>query len=164
MNINVICIGKLKEKYWTEAVAEYSKRIGGYCKLQIIELKESKLPKNASDADEQVVITREGESILNKVGPQDYVIALEVEGKQLDSVEFSKKLQRIYAGEETQAKSQTIDFIIGGSLGLSGDVKKRADFGISFSKMTLPHQLARVVLLEQVYRAFKIANNETYHK
>lgn len=164
MNINIICIGKLKEKYWTEAVAEYSKRIGGYCKLQITELKESKLPKNASEADELAVITKEGENILEKVGVQDYVMALEVEGKQLDSVEFSKKVQRIFAGEEVQAKSQTIDFVIGGSLGLSHEVKKRADFGISFSKMTLPHQMARVVLLEQVYRAFKIANNETYHK
>ncbi len=162
MNINVICIGRLKEKYWVDAIAEYSKRLGGYCKLQVVELKESKLPKNASEADERTVLVKEGESILERVAEQDYVMALEVEGKQLDSVALATKIQRIFAGEES-SKSQTIDFIIGGSLGLSDAVKKRADYGISFSRMTFPHQMARVILLEQVYRAFKIINNETYH-
>ncbi len=159
MNINVICIGKLKEKYWTDACSEYLKRIGGYCRINVVELKEAKLPKNASPADERGVMEKEGESILAKISDSDYVIALEVEGKQLDSVEFSRRISSVFAGGR-----QTVDFVIGGSLGLSDAVKKRADFGLSFSKMTFPHQMARVVLLEQVYRSFKIANGETYHK
>lgn len=159
MNINIICIGKLKEKYWQAAVAEYTKRIGGYARIQILELKEAKLPKNASEAEEQQVIQKEGESILTKIGEEDYVIALEVEGKMLDSVELSRHMSRVFDGGRS-----TVDFIIGGSLGLSPSVKKRADLGLSFSRMTFPHQMARVLLLEQVYRSFKIANNETYHK
>lgn len=159
MNINIICIGKLKEKYWTDACNEYLKRIGGYCRINVIELKEAKLPKNASAADELAVMVKEGESILAKISDQDYVIALEIEGRMLDSVELSKKITGTFA----QGR-QTIDFVIGGSLGLSEAVKKRADYGLSFSKMTFPHQMARVVLLEQVYRAFKIAGGEVYHK
>lgn len=159
MNIRVICIGKLKEKYWVDACSEYLKRIGGYCKIDIVELKESKLPKNASAADEQIVMEKEGESILSKINDNDYVIALEIEGKQLDSVELSKLVTRTFAEGK-----QTIDLVIGGSLGLSPSVKKRANYGLSFSKMTFPHQMARVILLEQIYRAFKIANSEAYHK
>ena len=159
MNINIICIGKLKEKYWQAAVAEYTKRIGGYARIQILELKEAKLPKNASEADERQVMEKEGESILAKIGDNDYVIAMEVEGKMLDFVELSKHLVKIF-----DTGRSTVDFIIGGSLGLSDAVKRRADFGLSFSRMTFPHQMARVLLLEQVYRSFKIANNETYHK
>lgn len=159
MNINIICIGKLKEKYWQDAVNEYAKRISGYASIKVVELKESKLPKNASPADERIVIEKEGESIMGKISDSDYVIALEVEGKMLDSVELSKKLMNVFAGG-----SSTIDLVIGGSLGLADSVKRRANFGLSFSRMTFPHQMARVVLLEQVYRAFKIANNETYHK
>lgn len=159
MKINIICIGKLKEKYWTAAAAEYLKRIGGFCSIKVTELKESRLPANASHADEQGVIEKEGESILAKIADRDYVIAMEVEGKMLDSVELSRKLTDIFA-----SGSSTIDFVIGGSLGLSDAVKKRADYGLSFSRMTFPHQLARVMLLEQIYRSFKIANGETYHK
>ncbi|MCI7124565.1 23S rRNA (pseudouridine(1915)-N(3))-methyltransferase RlmH [Mogibacterium sp.] len=159
MNINIICIGKLKEKYWQAAVAEYTKRIGGYVRIQIVELKESKLPKNASPADESQVMEKEGETILSKIGESDYVIAMEVEGKMLDSVELSRHLTKTF-----DSGRSTVDFIIGGSLGLSPAVKKRADFGLSFSRMTFPHQMARVLLLEQIYRSFKIANNETYHK
>ncbi len=159
MNVNIICIGKLKEKYWQAAVAEYSKRIGGYARINIIELKEAKLPKNASAADELQVMEKEGESILAKIADGDYVIAMEVEGKMLDSVELSRHLMRTFDGGHS-----TVDFIIGGSLGLSEAVKRRADFGLSFSRMTFPHQMARVLLLEQIYRSFKIANNETYHK
>lgn len=159
MNINIICIGKLKEKYWQDAVTEYTKRISGYASIKIVELKEAKLPKNASAADERNVMEKEGESILGKISDSDYVIALEVEGKMLDSVELSKKLMNTFA-----SGSSTIDLVIGGSLGLSDAVKKRANFGLSFSRMTFPHQMVRVVLLEQIYRAFKIANNETYHK
>lgn len=159
MNVNIICIGKLKEKYWQAAVAEYSKRIGGYARIHIAELKEVKLPKNASPADELQVMEKEGESILARIVDGDYVIAMEVEGKMLDSVELSRHLMRTFDGGHS-----TVDFIIGGSLGLSDAVKRRADFGLSFSRMTFPHQMARVLLLEQIYRSFKIANNETYHK
>lgn len=159
MNINVICIGNLKEKYWVDACAEYQKRLKRFCNFNVIELKESKLPKNASLADEQGVIEKEGETILAKIGKDDYVIAMEIEGKMLDSVELSRKIQ----SETLQGKS-TIDFVIGGSLGLSDAVKRRADYGLSFSKMTFPHQLARVMILEQVYRAFMISSNATYHK
>lgn len=158
MNINVICIGKLKEKYWTEAIQEYSKRLGGYCSLRIIELKESKLPKNAGEADELSVINKEGEEILAKISDNDFVVALEVEGKLLDSPGLAHEV------EAASMRHSTIDFIIGGSLGLSAAVKRRANLGFSFGRITLPHQLARVVLLEQIYRAFKINSNETYHK
>lgn len=158
MNINVICIGKLKEKYWTAAIEEYTKRLGAYCSLRIVELKESKLPKNASASDEQNVINTEGEEILSKISDGDYVVALEVEGKLLDSIELAESV------EKAAFQHSTIDFVIGGSLGLSQSVKKRANLGMSFGRITLPHQLARVVLLEQIYRAYKIINNETYHK
>lgn len=159
MKVRIVCIGKLKEKYWKSAVAEYSKRISGYANIEIVELKESKLPANPSPADEAAVLVREGENILGKIRDNDYVIAMEVEGKQLDSVELSRKIQSTF-----DTKASTIDFIIGGSLGLSDDVKKRADYGLSFSKLTFPHQMARVMLLEQIYRAFKISSGETYHK
>lgn len=159
MNINVICIGKLKEKYWRQAVEEYSKRLGRFCKLNIVELKEAPLPKNSSSSDEQEVMRKEGESILSHIGQRDYVIALEVEGKMMDSVELSQKLQKIYDGGYP-----AVDLVIGGSLGLSPQVKKRGDLGLSFSPMTFPHQLMRVVLLEQLYRSFKIQSGEMYHK
>lgn len=159
MKIRIICIGKLKEKYWTSAAAEYSKRISGYANIEIVELKESKLPSNPSEADENSVLIREGQNILNKIKDNDYVIAMEVEGEQLDSVELAKKIQHAF-----DTKSSTIDFVIGGSLGLSDEVKKRADYGLSFSKLTFPHQMARIMLLEQIYRAFKINSGETYHK
>ena len=148
MNINIICIGKLKEKYWTAAVEEYSKRLGSYCSLKIVELKESKLPKNASEADELNVINKEGEEILAKIGDGDYVVALEVEGKLLSSTELARE------AEAAAMQHSTIDFVIGGSLGLSTAVKRRANLGWSMGRITLPHQLARVVLLEQIYRAF----------
>lgn len=158
MNINVICIGKLKEKYWEDAIKEYSKRLGGYCTFRIVELKEAKLPKNASASDEQTVIRAEGESILAKVSDSDFVIAMEVEGKLVSSEELAREIELVAFNHST------IDFVIGGSLGLSDAVKKRANIGISLGRVTLPHQLARVVLAEQIYRAFKIINHETYHK
>jgi 23S rRNA (pseudouridine1915-N3)-methyltransferase len=158
MNIRVICVGKLKEKFWQEACAEYLKRITGFTRIEIVELKEAKLPKNASPADEQAVIEKESQSILDKIQDRDYVIAMDLSGKQEDSVEFAKSLSAISLG------NSTIDFVIGGSLGLSDSVRKRADKKMSFSEMTFPHQLFRVMLLEQIYRAFKIINNETYHK
>lgn len=159
MNINIICIGKLKEKYWKDAIDEYSKRISRFAKLQVIELKETRISDNPSQAEEEKVKESEGEEILKKIKQGDYVITLEILGKQLDSVQLADKIRTL----GIEGKSN-IDFVIGGSLGLSPAVSKRADFKLSFSKMTFPHQMMRVILLEQVYRAFKINNNETYHK
>ena len=159
MNINIVCIGKLKEKYWTDAIAEYSKRLGRYCRLDIIELKEERLPENASPADEENVKNAEGRSILKALSADSYVIALDVAGKQLSSEQLAKKLDELAVDGQS-----TIDLIIGGSLGLSEEVRSRADFRLSFSPMTFPHQMMRVILLEQIYRSFKIIRREPYHK
>ena len=159
MNINIICIGKLKERYWQDAVKEYSKRLGRFCTLNIIELKESPLRANPSQADEEAVKVAEGREILAKIKPGDYVVTLEIKGKSPDSVQLARKISDL----GLQGRS-TIDFIIGGSLGLSGEVSSRSDFKLSFSAMTFPHQLMRVILLEQIYRSLKINSNEAYHK
>lgn len=159
MNITVIAIGKLKEKYWTEAVKEYSKRLGSYCSLNIIELKESLLRANPSPADEQAVKDAEGAEILNKIKSSDYVFTLEIKGKSLSSEQLASKIETL----GIDGKSSIV-FIIGGSLGLSEAVSKRADFKLSFSAMTFPHQMMRVILLEQIYRSFKIIRHEAYHK
>jgi len=159
VNIQIICIGKLKEKYWTDAIAEYSKRLSRYCTLEIIELKEARLPDKASPADEENVKLEEGRSILKAIKDGTYVITLEILGKQLTSPELADKIQTL----SIEGKSN-VAFIIGGSLGLSAEVSKRADYKLSFSKMTFPHQMMRVILLEQVYRGFKIIKNEAYHK
>lgn len=158
LNVRIICVGKLKEKYWDAACNEYLKRLKGYCSPAVTEIKESRLPANPSPADEQNVIIREGEDILSKVGSGDYVIALDIQGKEFGSEEIADKLKAV------SFEHSKVDFIIGGSLGLSDDVKRRADLKLSFGRITLPHQLARVVLLEQIYRAFKINAGETYHK
>lgn len=158
MNITVICVGKLKEKYLKEAVLEYSKRLSRFAKLDIIELPDCKIPDNASSAQERDVLEKEGDLILSKIKPASYVIAMCIEGKQLSSTEFAQKIQEI------SFTSSNIVFIIGGSLGLSDKVKQSANLHLSFGKITLPHQLMRVILLEQVYRGFKINNNEAYHK
>lgn len=158
LNIKVICVGKSKEKYWDAAYAEYLKRLKGYCSPEVIEVKEAKLPANASPADEKKVIEAEGREILGRIGSGDCVIALDIQGKELSSEEIARKISEI------AFDYSRISFIIGGSLGLSDEVKKRADFRMSFGKITLPHQLARVVLLEQIYRAFKINAGEAYHK
>ena len=159
MNIQIICIGKLKEKYWTDAIAEYSKRLSRYCTLEIIELKESRLPDKASAADEENVKLEEGRAILKAIKDGTYVITLEILGKQLTSPELADKIKTL----SIEGKSN-VAFIIGGSLGLSAEVSKRADYKLSFSKMTFPHQMMRVILLEQIYRGFKIIKNEAYHK
>jgi len=159
MNISVICIGKLKEKYWTEAVAEYAKRLNKYCTLTINELKEERIPENASPAEEAAAIEAEGRGILRQIKKETYVIALAVQGKALTSEELSEKIKSLgLAGKSDLA------FIIGGSLGLSDEVLARADYRLSFSRMTFPHQMMRVILLEQIYRSFKIMRNEPYHK
>lgn len=159
MNITIICVGKLKEKYWTEGVKEYSKRLGGYCSLDIVELKESRLPDKAGPAEELNVKNNEGEEILKKIKDNMYVVTLEVQGKMLSSEKLAEKIETL--GIEGVSN---ITFVIGGSLGLSEAVSKRANFKLSFSPMTFPHQMMRVILLEQIYRSFKIIRNETYHK
>lgn len=159
MNIQIICIGKLKEKYWSEAIAEYSKRLSRFCSLEIIELKEARLPDKASHAEEEAVKMEEGRSILKAIKEGTYVITLEILGKQFTSPELASKIENL----SLEGKSN-IAFVIGGSLGLSEEVSKRANFKLSFSKMTFPHQMMRVILLEQIYRSFKINRNETYHK
>ena len=158
LNIRIICVGKFKEKYWEAASAEYMKRLGAYCSISVTEVKEEKLPAHASRADEENVITKEGKSILDRIGPGDYVIALDIGGRELSSEDLAAKIAEI------SFTSSTIDYIIGGSLGLSREVKSRAALKLSFGRITLPHQLARIVLLEQIYRAFKINAGETYHK
>lgn len=159
MNITVICIGKLKEKYWTAAIDEYSKRLKGYCNLDIIELKEARLPDKAGPAEELAVKEAEGEEILKKIKDNQYVITLEVKGKMLSSEKLAEKMETLAIDGQSN-----VVFVIGGSLGLSAAVSKRANFKLSFSEMTFPHQMMRVILLEQVYRAFKINRNEAYHK
>lgn len=159
MNIFVICVGKLKEKYWIDAVSEYSKRLRSYCNLQIIELKESRLADKAGAAEEQAVKLAEGEEILKRLRDNMYVITLEVKGKPLSSEKLADKIEKL--GVEGRSN---LAFVIGGSLGLSEAVSRRADFALSFSEMTFPHQMMRVILLEQVYRSFKIMRNEIYHK
>lgn len=159
MNIEIICVGKLKEKYWRDAVAEYAQRLGRYCRFHITELKETRLPANASKADEEQVKKSEGEAILGAIKDRMYVTALDVKGKEMSSEQMAARLER-----HMTSGTSDMAFIIGGSLGLSGDVLKRADSRLSFSQMTFPHQMMRVILAEQIYRSFKIIHNETYHK
>lgn len=159
MKIQIICIGKLKEKYWTDASAEYLKRLSRYCDIQITELKEAKLPDRASSAQEEMVKDEEGKNILKHIKDESYVITLEIKGKTLSSEAMSQKIRDL----SLEGRSH-VTFIIGGSLGLSSHVSDRADFKLSFSAMTFPHQMMRVILLEQIYRSFKIIKGETYHK
>ena len=158
LNIRIICVGKFKEKYWEAASAEYMKRLGAYCNVSVTEVREEKLPAHASRADEETVIERQGKSILDKLNAGDFVIALDIGGRELSSEALAAKIADI------SFNASAVDFIIGGSLGLSPEVKARADLRMSFGPITLPHQLARIVLLEQIYRAFKINAGETYHK
>lgn len=159
MKITLITVGKIKEKYLKDAIAEYSKRLSKYCKLEIIEVADEKTPDQASENVEQQIRKKEGERILRYVKEDAYVITLEIGGTILDSVAFAKKIETL----GVQGKSHII-FIIGGSIGLGEDVLKRSDYGLSFSKMTFPHQLMRVILLEQVYRSYRIIEGAPYHK
>ncbi|AEB28782.1 rRNA large subunit methyltransferase [Carnobacterium sp. 17-4] len=152
-------MGKLKEKYLKMGIAEYAKRLGAYCKLELIEVSDEKAPEKLSEAEMVQVKEKEGERILAKIPDQAFVFALAIEGKQRTSEEFAKEIEQL----GVQGKS-TIVFVIGGSLGLSDAVMKRSNTPISFGKMTLPHQLMRLVLIEQIYRGFKIVRNEPYHK
>ncbi|MDR1018490.1 MAG: 23S rRNA (pseudouridine(1915)-N(3))-methyltransferase RlmH [Lachnospiraceae bacterium] len=159
MKINIICVGKLKEKYWKDGVSEYSKRLSRYCKLNIIEVADEKTIENPSEVQMDIIKDKEGERILKNIKESDYVITLEIEGKSYSSEELAKNIETL----GIDGKS-SLTFIIGGSLGLSKDVLKRSNESLSFSKMTFPHQLMRVVLLEQIYRSFRITANEPYHK
>ena len=159
MKITLITVGKIKEKYFTDAIAEYAKRLSSYCKLEIIEVADEKTPDSASEALENQIKEKEGERILSKVPDSAYVVALAIEGKQLSSEDLADKMEKWNVNGISH-----LVFIIGGSLGLTPKVLNRADFKLSFSKMTFPHQLMRVVLLEQIYRSFRIRNNEPYHK
>ena len=158
LHIDIICVGKLKEKYLKEAVDEYSKRLSRYCCLNIVELPDEKIPDTTSNKLLEEVKIKECERIRNAIKKDSYTIALDLSGKQYSSVEFSKHIENI------SLINSSITLIIGGSLGLTESFLKTVDEKISFSKMTFPHQIIRVFLLEQLFRAFKIANNEAYHK
>lgn len=159
MKIKIITVGKLKEKYLKQGVEEYSKRLGRYCQLQLIEVPDEKAPEALSEAEMIQVKDKEGERILSKISDQDYVFALAINGKQFSSEDFAKEIDTL----TTRGKSQ-FTFVIGGSLGLSDKVLKRSNQEMSFGKLTYPHQLMKLVLVEQIYRAFRINNGEPYHK
>lgn len=159
MNITVLCVGKIKEQYFSDAVREYGKRLSRYCKLEIIEVADEKTPDGASEAEEVKIRETEGKRLLRHIKPDAYRIALAIDGAMQDSVAFSRTIEHIGVRGYGQ-----IQFLIGGSLGMSPEVLSQADAKLSFSKMTFPHQLMRVILLEQVYRAFRILANEPYHK
>ena len=159
MNIKIITVGKIKEKFYRDAILEYSKRLSSYCKLNIIEVNDEMTKENASANEVNIVLRKEGERILKSINNNEYIIALAINGKKLDSIEFANKINDLGIHSNSN-----ICFIIGGSLGLSDDVLKKANMKLSFSDMTFPHQLMRVILLEQIYRAFRINYNEPYHK
>ena len=159
MNITVITVGKLKERYFREAVEEYSTRLSKYCKLDIVEVPDEKAPENLSRAQELEIIRKEGQGILKHIREDAYVIALAIQGKLLSSEGLAEFINNL----GIKGRSNVV-FVIGGSLGLSEEVLRRADYQLSFSAMTFPHQLMRVVLLEQVYRGFRIIKGEPYHK
>lgn len=159
MNITIVSVGKLKEKYLKMGIEEYVKRLGGYAKMDLIEVPDEKAPEQLSDAEMEIVKKKEGERILSKIGPDAYVIALAINGRMKTSEEMAADIESLM----TYGKSK-IAFVIGGSLGLHEDVLKRADEKQSFGKMTLPHQLMKLVLVEQIYRSFRIMKGEPYHK
>ena len=158
MNAALICVGRLKEKYWTDASGEYEKRLSRYGRFDLIQVDDLPEPKNASDADRQKIMEKEGESILRHLSARDHVIALCIRAKEISSEQLADKM------EQLSHTGKRVVFVIGGSLGLSPAVIQRADEKMSMSPMTFPHQLARVMLLEQVYRACKITAGERYHK
>ena len=159
MKIKIVTVGKLKEKYLKDGIAEYTKRISRFAKLEMIELADEKTPDNASELENQKILETEGARILSKVGERDFVVVLAIEGKTFSSEDFSKQL------EQASIKGySTLTFIIGGSLGLAPIVKNRANLSVSFGRLTLPHKLMRLVLVEQIYRAFTIQQGSPYHK
>ncbi len=159
MKITIVSVGKIKEAFYRDAIAEYSKRLSAYCKFEIKEVADEKTPDGASTELERQIKDKEGDKILKALDEKGYCIALAIDGKQYDSVKFAKHMEQL-----TISGKSHIQFIIGGSLGLSDKVLQKADEKISFSAMTFPHQLMRVILSEQIYRGFRIINNEPYHK
>lgn len=159
MNIRIVAVGKIKEKYIQEGIKEFTKRLSRYCTLDIIEIDDEKAPENLSEKEMEIVKTKEGERILAKTPTNSFVIALVIEGRQLSSEALSGKVEDLMING-----TNDICFVIGGSLGLSTDVINRSNYKLSFSKMTFPHQLMRLILLEQVYRGFRIMKGEPYHK
>lgn len=159
MKITILCVGKIKEKFYREAVAEYGKRLSRYCKLEIVEVADEKTPDGASELVEEQIRAKEAERMERHLRDGAFVCALAIDGKQLNSVELSEKIERLGTGGTSH-----IIFIIGGSLGIADSLLARADLRLSFSRMTFPHQLMRVILMEQVYRAYRIMNHEPYHK
>lgn len=159
MRITIICVGKVKEKFYRDALDEYAKRLSKYCKFEIIEVADEKTPDKASAVEEEQIKEKEAQRILAKLKPDSYVCTLEIAGKELSSVELADWIEKSAVSGRSQ-----ISFVIGGSLGLHASVLNKSDFALSFSKMTFPHQLMRVILSEQIYRTFRIINNEPYHK
>lgn len=159
MKITILCVGKIKERYFTEGINEYEKRLSRYCKLEIIETPDEKTPDCASEAEERIIKGKEGERLKKYIREDAYVIALAIEGKQLDSVELSEKIEKLGIDGTSH-----IVFVIGGSLGLDSSILERADYKLSFSKMTFPHQMMRMILLEQIYRSYRIMTKAPYHK
>jgi 23S rRNA (pseudouridine1915-N3)-methyltransferase len=159
MNITLYTVGKIKENFYRQAIDEYTKRLGRYCKLKIVEVADEKTPDGASEAQELQIKEKEGERIEKQIKEGTFLIALAIDGKKMDSVAFSEKIENLALHGTSE-----IGFVIGGSLGLSDRILKRADMKLSFSDMTFPHQLMRVILLEQIYRAYRILSNEPYHK
>ena len=159
MKITLVTVGKIKERYFEDAIREYAKRLSRYCKLDIIQVADEKTPDGAGEAIERQIKEKEGQRILSLIRDDAYVIALAIEGKMLDSEELAERIEKLGVSGISQ-----IVFVIGGSLGLSAQVMKRADYALSFSRMTFPHQLMRVILLEQIYRSYRIIHKEPYHK
>ena len=158
LTINIVCIGKIKEKYFKDAIDEYSKRLSKYCKLNIVELPDEKIPEKINTNIENDIKSKECTNMINHIKKDSYIICLDLNGKEFSSEQFSKKI------EDISMESSQITFVIGGSLGLNQEILSLANQKICFSKMTFPHQLIRVFLLEQIFRAFKISNGETYHR
>ena len=159
MNIRIVAVGKIKEKYIQEGIKEFSKRLSRYCSLDIVEIDDEKAPENLSEKEMDIVKKKEGERILAKIPQNSFIISLEIMGKELSSEDLSKKMEELMING-----TNDITFVIGGSLGLSEEVRSRSNFKLSFSRMTFPHQLMRLILLEQVYRGWRIMKGEPYHK
>lgn len=159
MRITILCVGKIKEKFYRDAIAEFEKRLGRYCRLEILEVADEQTPEGASPALEEQIREKEGARILSKIREGQFVCTLEIQGKKMTSEQFAAFLEQTAMEEKGQ-----IIFVIGGSLGLSKSVRQRSDLAVSFSDMTFPHQLMRVILCEQIYRGFRISRGEPYHK
>lgn len=158
MTVRILCVGKLKERYFEDACAEFQKRLSRFCNFEIVEVPDEKAPESLHPKDELLVLDKEGKRLMRAIGEKDFVVALAIDGRQMTSEAFAAFL------EEKEIEARPLTFVIGGSLGLSNEVYARADMRLSFSKMTFPHRIARLLLLEQLYRGFKIRRNEAYHK